>query len=614
MAKATQRLYACSPRVVVLTLILISLASAADYTFHTGLNDSDYETAKHAQLGWLDAFGELGVIRNKYISSTPWLWYENSFIESYRTYSIPQFDSSEWGTDYSTLTVSFCHSGTFRDAWTNAFYFLMETKDPWEGVNHITSDMVRLGESRGCLRDDDYPGYCRYVMALGCNAVAVGPAMSDDGNPTYSRPDLFNQNNSNHANPFKIWGPVMTDGVRLVMGHTDYTYGNGPGDRAKYSRFASLIKSGGYSIAGAFAQASLDAFWWQKPVVLAQGATKDECESIIREQSFSSARPDGNDVKMLYYWCENRVRDLDGPYVWSRSPDSGQGSNQAQMPGSEETPVLPETLSIYDSKDSQEQQNAALLKYREVFGIAKDRTPQGKMNKGLTIWKTDESRTVVVDPRTGSLHFRDIEADRECIGPCKLTEDQCAERAVSLLVAHGIVASEELSVDRIISVNRMTATEEEIATNIYMSGPQVIRYIVVLKRNMGELPILTNDTDTITVEFGSAGRLVSLSSEYSYGRTFVSRTPVVPCFRRVDEATSALALPGTVRDLRAGLMPLEDGSYVPVYEVVATGDASGLASQLTVDYYRVDTLEPVTPPQDGEGHELDDEAVQQSVN
>ena len=57
-----------------------------------------------------------------------------------------------------------------------------------------------------------------------------------------------------------------------------------------------------------------------------------------------------------------------------------------------------------------------------------------------------------------------------------------------------------------------------------------------------------------------------------------------------------------------------DSKIVPVYEVVATGDASGLAAQLAVDYYRVDTLEPVTPPEDDQGHEPEGQVVQQVVD
>jgi len=72
---------------------------------------------------------------------------------------------------------------TLRDCSVGEFYALLGTHNWRNGENSTTSDSMLLGESWGV-----YPGYCRYFFALGNDLLAKGPAMSDDGYPTFSWP------------------------------------------------------------------------------------------------------------------------------------------------------------------------------------------------------------------------------------------------------------------------------------------------------------------------------------------------------------------------------------------------------------------------------------------
>ena len=260
-----------------LAMVLIHCSlTQADYCFgysiFNGFNNEDYESCGKYQIqGIVDALEGMGLSACKRIGSTPWQFHENSFIDS-----SPSYDSIR--ADYSTVTVHCGHAGTFRDAWTNEFYFLIRARDEWQGSTAITSDIVRLGESYGYLLGDAYPGYCRYLMALGCNTIAIGPPMSADGQPTYSRPDLFDKTNPDHASPFKIWRPVMTDGLRMAMGYTDYSYASSD-DYSKWLRLKDYHNMG-YSIARSFAYTALDAQGdpWKERA--SEGVAKHEFEVI----------------------------------------------------------------------------------------------------------------------------------------------------------------------------------------------------------------------------------------------------------------------------------------------------------------------------------------------
>lgn len=601
------RAYVLNAFALVLTIVSTGTAVNLDYGMYSGLNDEDYQKAKYMQFGWRDAFNQLGLSQHKYIGSVPWQWYENSFVPSYRSYEIPQFDSAR--ADYSALTVYVGHSGTFQDARTKDFFFLMETRNSWNEVSYFTSDMVRLGESLGYLPDDDYPGYCRYVLALGCNAVAMGPAVFDGEHATYSRPDLFNPDHPDHANPFLIWGPVMTDGVRLVLGHTDYTYFSGSTDQDKYRRFADLL-GGDCSIAEAFARTSREAFDAQKPVVIAQGATLQECESIIEdEDAFSNDRPLGNAVRLLYCWYEDRVLEHSDSSKTRKVAANSHAVARSDKSISEIS-ALPDTLALYTSEDSDEVQTETLRKYMHLLGVDKFDAVHGDAKTRKTLCKVDEDRKVVIDSRRGSLYYRDTKAARTYKGTCQLSKSECIDQALQLLVKNDIVAPEELCVNKTIAVSRWAATANEVASNVYTSSPEIVRYIVVLKRKLGALPILSNDADTITVEIGATGDLVSLTSEYAYGRTVTAQHAVAPIFRTVDEAKSGLPSVGAIRDLRTGLLADEDGGYLPVYEVITMANSSGLTPRPDVTYYRVDTLEEVTQDLESEGYELEEDLLQ----
>ena len=183
------------------------------------------------------------------------------------TWSTDAFDS-DWA-DHTCVTVVDARARTDKDPYTNGFYFQIETHYEWNGEKSISNlwrygAPVKLGESY-----DRHKGNCRYLMVLGSDTIAIGPHQSSPNGPTYTRPDLFQQSNSNHANPFKIWGPVMTDGIRLILGYTGPSYSS-PADEENWKRFKDYHDDG-FSIAECFAYTSLDADERQMPVALAQG-------------------------------------------------------------------------------------------------------------------------------------------------------------------------------------------------------------------------------------------------------------------------------------------------------------------------------------------------------
>lgn len=585
------------------TLIHCSLTQADScfgYSIFDGFNNEDYECcAKYQIQGIVDALEAMGLSACKRIASTPWQFYENSFIDSYSPY-----DSIR--ADYSTVTVHCGHAGTFRDAGTNEFYFLIGARDEWQGSTAITSDIVRLGESYGYLPGDTYPGYCRYFMALGCNTIAIGPAMSADGQPTYSRPDLFDTTNPSHANPFKIWRPVMTDGLRMAMGYTDYSYASSD-DYGKWLRLKDYHNMG-YSIARSFAYTALDAHGDQKPVVLTMGEDQSECEEITNEWDFHTDRPRGNNYLYYTWWGTNRVRDYDGSYVWDGASRTLRGPDKASA-GVDEAAPLPTAGWVYKSRDSGTAEEASLLRYLNLFGCKGSTTLYAPLQDRAS-YKIVDGREVSLNRRTDSLCYRDAEA-LAMTGASKLTEAQCVDRATSFLVGNQIIGPDEVQVDSVISETHMAATAQEIVDGSYSSEPQVARYTVVFKRNIGELPILTNDVDTIRVEIGQNGKITSLISRYKYGRKITKLNSVKGALPNIRQARTMLATAGDVKRIKAGMLPMPDGTYLPVYEVTTVTFPDGLLPCPQITYRRMDTLEPVdrASPSAGDNHELEsDEA------
>lgn len=175
-----------------------------------------------------------------------------------------------------------------------------------------------------------------------------------------------------------------------------------------------------------------------------------------------------------------------------------------------------------------------------------------------------------------------------------LTKEECIDKAFSLLLDHSIVTQKEVELNSVISICQMVASEEEISTGVFNSEPEVIGYISVFKRKLGGLPILSNRVDTIKVEISGNGEVASLISNYKHGRILTERQLVQPLFATVKETKESLSWMGTIDDIEAGLLPLEDGDYVPVYKVTTLDAGSTSLPSLTVQYLRQDTLEQVS--------------------
>jgi len=191
-------------------------------------------------------------------------------------------------------------------------------------------------------------------------------------------------------------------------------------------------------------------------------------------------------------------------------------------------------------------------------------------------------------------------------GPCELSEEECILRASTFLLGNKIVGPNEVEIERVISVNCMVATTDEIASESYSCEPTVTRYVVVFKRKLGELPILTNETDTIRVEVGQNGKIASLVSRYKYGRRTRMREATKGKLPNVRQAKVAFSALGAVRNVQAGILPMPDGTYLPAYEVTSLAPRDELFPRPQITYHRVDTLELIeTEDRDiNDGYEL----------
>jgi len=573
----------------VLIYIYCSPTFAVDYSVFSGYSDSDYEDhGKYRMFGLMDSLEGMGLTRTRFVDASPWQFYENSF-RSYSPFD-PYWPYDAFRADYSTVTAFCGPAGTFKNTSTNQFYFLLRARDSFEGSTAITNDIVRLGESPGWFWNDSYSGYCRYFMALGSNTIAMGPAMSDNGYPTYSRPDLLDTTNPNDANPDKIWRSVMTNGLRMVMGHTDYAY-TSVLDRGKWQRFKEYHDMG-YSIAFSFASTALDAHPYNKPVVLTLGYNDTECSNIRYESELQTGRSSvalyTNVVPHIhcYWWGADRVRNVNGWYIWD-----GAGQTGTSNAGASETAALPRVAWAYESSDAGAAEDVTLEKYLKAFG-AESSTMLFDPHQERATYKIADGRQLSIDRRTDCLLYRDAEVSA-LTGPSELSQDECIKRATSFLIGNKIVGPDEVVVDSVIKEGQVTITDQGAGNGSGSSRPHVARYTVVLKRNIGELPILTNDMDTIRVEIGQNGKIASLVSRYMYGRKVNQVESVAGALPNTEQAKTTLSTMGDIKSLRAGILPMSDGTYIPVYEVATVTFDDGQFPQPRVSYLRMDTLEPI---------------------
>jgi hypothetical protein len=595
---------------VAIVFIISSPLLSADYGIYCGDNDADYEITKYKQWALMNVFDSMGLNKGGYWWSNPWYFHENSEVESYWTYTYPGFDSAM--SDSTCVTVIDAHSGTYKDFSTNNYYFVIGTRYEWNGYNNISNlenygAVLRLGESSSYFGNDSYEGYCRYLILLGCNSVALGPASTSMGHITFSRPDLFQKDNSNHANLFKIWEPVMTDGLRLVLGYTNFAYSS-TADYDNWVKFKDYYEKG-CSIAQCFAETSLDADSRHIPVALSQGPSSEDCFKIIdNERTFVTSRPRGTESKWWYayrYWHREPLSDN------SRALYRSGATSFEKDVFSNDTKHLSRSDYIYESTDSKKTEAEFSRRYLDSLGLGNANTmyEQRKEQTIYRLYSQDEAR---LDHRDGSFYYRNPEAYISKEDSVILTRDECIDRAFSLLVDHSIVTPMEIELDSVISIRQMAASEEEIATGVFNSEPEVIGYISVFKRKVGRLPILSNQVDTIKIEITRDGEVASLVSNYKHGRVLTEREAVQAPFTTVKEAQESLSWMGPVDDVEAGLLPMENGDYVPVYKVTTLDVDSTSSLHPEVQYLRQDTLEPVSFRAENaiDGYEIEDGGVE----
>ena len=445
-------------------------------------------------------------------------------------------------------------------------------------------------------------------MVLGSNTVAIGPARTSSGGLTYTRPDLYQGGNSNHADPCRIWNEVMTDGLRLVLGYTGDSY-SGPSDEENWKRF-KYYWDRGYSIAESFAHTSLDADERQIPVALAQGRSITACyNTIFNERYFRSSRPLSNRDQPRYrafcFWYLEPLSD------YNRRLYSAGGPSREKDALADDVQPLSLSSCVYESFDSKKTETEFQKRYLDIFGLG-ETDPMYEQRTEQTIYQLNDRGEARVHGHDGSFSYRNPRAYENNEDSTVLTKEECVVKAFSLLVDHSIVTPEEVELDSVISIRQMIASEEEIRTGVYNSEPEVVGYISVFKRKLGRLPILSNQVDTIKVEISGNGEVASLISNYKHGRIVTERQLVQPQLATVKEARESISWVGTIDDVEAGLLPLEDGEYVPVYKVTTSGADSTSLPSLAVKYLRQDTLEPVSFRVENaiDGYEIEDDGVE----
>jgi len=559
------------------TICIFSSLARSDYSILS--DDTDYDSTKYRQWGLINALDDMHVSQLGYWWSSAQDFWEDGLIPWYINSSgdVPYADRSR-------LTIIDGPAGTFPDYSTNSHYFTIGARYWWNGTQRVSNQSkfgapLRLGESYGLN-----PGRCRYFMALGNNTVAAGPPSFSKNRTFYPRPDLFEYGNMGHANPFKIWSPVMTDGLRLVMGFTGFCYAKGT-DQKNWERFEYYHRQG-FSIAWSFAKAAMDADNRHIPMVLSQGATLTECDDIIhKERFFTSGRP-GTGRYRGHYW--HRL-----PLTYIRSIGAGLESTAEDRALAEGGALLSQSDYVYDSVDSKKTESEFHAKYLDVFGLG-DATPLYEQRRSQSLYQLDGQDEARVDHGNDSFIYRNPEAYEGIGEGVRLTQSECIDRALSLLMDHEIVQLDEIELDSVISINQMSATLDEIEADTFNSEPEVVGYIAVFKRRLGNLPLLTNDVDTIEIEITTSGEIASFISNYKHGRILTQRESIQPQFGNVEDAKETLAWMGTFDEVKAGLLPLENGDYVPVYKVTMLSSGATELSSPIVRYIHQDTLEPVS--------------------
>jgi hypothetical protein len=266
---------------------------------------------------------------------------------------------------------------------------------------------------------------------------------------------------------------------------------------------------------------------------------------------------------------------------------------------------------IYESFDSKKTEAEYQKRYLDIFGLAQAH-PMYEQCKEHTIYQLDDSDQARVNHQDGRFSYRNPNAYESDEDSVALTKEECIDIALSLLVDHSIVTPKEVELDSVITVCRMEASEEEINTGDFCYEPEAIGYIAVFKRKLGELPILSNQVDTIKVEITVNGEVASLISNYKHGRILTEREVVKPLLATVKEAKESLSWIGVIDDVESGLLPLEDGDYVPVYKVTTSDAGSTSMPTFTVQYLRQDTLEPISFNAENaiDGYEIEDGDVE----
>jgi hypothetical protein len=591
--------------ILVLAIVCVfgSLSRSVEYRVYTGVTDADYEVTKFGLWGLIDALDGLGLSSRGLWWSQPYHFWEDSTVWWDSGY--PYDDG--WA-DETCVTILDGYSGTYRDG--NNWYFLIETKGEWSGVKHVSNleeygAPLRLGETKWWLpNDDSTEGSCRYLIVLGSNTVAIGPAYVSSGYPNYPRPDLFDRDNAYHANPFEIWDRPMTNGLRMVMGFTGHSYGS-TGDRDDWGRF-EYYHDHGFSIAESFAKAALDADSRHIPVVLVQGASDAECLTTLAEQTFKTSRPGGHLHKRYCYWYReplspNARRNFG---IAALSQDTAP-SQPALMP-------LNHAAHVCESTDSKRLETEFASRYLALVGL-EETTPQYKMRAHRTVYQSTDENEAHVDHRQGSFLYHNPRAYLEKEDGAELTREECVETARALLEAYDIVTAQEVELTDVISVREVVAANAEAAAVGASPGPSVLAYTAVFKRKVGELSIVSNDVDTIRVEITTNGQIASLISNYKHGRVLTEGDPVRPYFADSAQAFEALAAMGPINEIKAGLLPEEDGTYVPVYKVTTSPCESSAGSAYAVHFLRQDTLAPVSvrSEQAVDGYEVNDLEAQE---
>jgi hypothetical protein len=576
---------------LLLTLILVfvcnSLSLSTEYIAFSGFNDADYQTCKYTVQGLMKALDDMGLDRIGYWWSSPYHFWENSMT----TWSYDEQLDPAWA-DYPCLTIIDGNANTYRDA-AGRFYFIIETRNEWKGKRHISNlekygAPMRLGES---FLVDSIQGHCRYVMVLGSNTVASGPNRGSWTYPNYSRPDLLQQDNPYHANPFKIWGPVMTDGVRLVMGFTGHAYA-GETDYENWKRF-KYYHDRGFSIAWSFANAALDADARHIPVALAQGASYGECSRRINDErwfvcddprSFASGRP-GTGFRVYRKWHSEPLANE----INFSSADAFPDQRNALVG---DVKQLDRSAYIYESMDSKKKEAEAIRKYLGMFDLGNSDSKYDHL-RGQTTYQSHNQNGAYLDSADGSFLYRNPEVYTSNDNASALTRSECIDMAFSLLVDHDIVKPKELALDRVFSVSQTMVSQDDITGEILDTESEVLGYVIVFKRRLGDLPILSNQVDTIRIEMTRSGEVASLISNYRHGRVLTRHESVTSSLTDVQSVQAELAWLGAVDAVEAGLLPLENGDYVPVYKVTTTETDSSAMPSPQVQYLRQDTLEPV---------------------